>query len=152
MKNYRWILMLIVLLSSCVTTRYPQLKPIEPSLGYLLYPAKVNSLSPKFKWEPSKESGVTYDFAIYETLGYTYRNVWSQGKQVYYKEGLENPVHEIEIKLLPKKVYLWSVRVRNKDKVLEWSYLNFNSNASLQTGNLLKGYNTLFSIKTPKIH
>jgi hypothetical protein len=131
-------------------TSFKGIKPIYPKVGNPNSPKAVDSLTPTFKWEPSKEPGVTYDFVIYE--GIKEESFWkgtkrAMGRRVYYREGLTETEHTIREPLKPDTEYYWSVRTRNGDKVSEWSlydYTLFLGTAYMHAGN------APFMFKTPK--
>ncbi len=50
---------------------------------------------------------------------------WAIGKEVYYREGLTEPEHTLEVPLQPNREYYWSVRVRRGEEVSEWSRFDY---------------------------
>jgi hypothetical protein len=119
---------------------YTNLKPISPELAYRGL-TEVDSLTPTFRWEPSPEPDATYDFIIYEGPEYspwTY-TLQAPGKEVYYREGLQETVHKIEEPLRPNREHQWSVRVRRGTKVSHWSLWSD-----------LRGNNLHFIFQTPE--
>lgn len=87
------------------------LTPVHPHVG-----GRVESLRPTFRWEPpAHEPDVAYDLIIYESL------LGVLGKEVYFREGLTNPEHQVEEPLRPNTLYYWSVRVRRGGQVSDWS-------------------------------
>jgi len=113
----------IVLLIGCTT--FHGLKPITPKRE-----DKTTNLRPTFEWNPSENENVKYDFVVYDlvmkrTRGLNYVPVG--GDTVYYREALGQCKHTLEEDLEPGKEYLWSVRVREGDRVGPWSLYDFNA-------------------------
>ena len=50
---------------------------------------------------------------------------WAIGKEVYYREGLKESKHELEVPLQPDRAYYWSVRVRRGGDVSDWARFEF---------------------------
>lgn len=123
MKKYFTIFFLFVALVGCTT--YHGLKPITPKVS-----DQTTSVHPTFTWKPSKIENIKYDFIIYDlimkrTAGLNYVPVG--GKTVYYRESLDKCEHTVEADLEPGKEYLWSVRVREGNKVGPWSLYDFHA-------------------------
>ena len=138
--------LLLFILSSC-STKYHVCEPIYPKPGYAGAITNVENLQPTFKWKPIAEpetyhlkkngelnySGifqdVTYDLVIYEgikiKMGMTWTSgpstTWQEGEKTYYREGIEETEHKVEIVLKPGMVYIWSVRTRKGTNVSSWS-------------------------------
>ncbi len=93
----------------------------DPILGL----PRVTFLRPLFTWEPA-DPGVQYDFIIYEShyIGSSFTE-WAIGREVYYREGLKEPHHELEVPLQPNRAYYWSVRVRHGETVSDWSRFDY---------------------------
>ncbi len=129
-------------LIGCAT--YTGIKPIYPP-GHRFggIPKTVDSLTPTLRWEPSPEPNATYDLIIYESIGeYSFWKSETRGvpgQEAYYREGLQETVHEIEEPLKPDTEYQWSVRVRRGTKVSDWSLYHINGN-----------YNLHFIFRTPE--
>ena len=120
MKPSRWILGGLLALVACSITKIHGVTPISPKGGLSSWsrrPLTVESLEPTFRWEPVPEQDARYDFIIYESHGITA----AVGREVYYREGLQEPEHTIEVELKPKREYFWSVRMRRGEEVSEWS-------------------------------
>jgi hypothetical protein len=113
-----FILTVIAVLGGCATT-YHGLTPLPAESSW-----KTSETRPLFQWEPSKKDGITYDFIIYERV--TRKRTPVPGKTIYYKEGLDKPVHKIDTDLVPGK-YLWSVRTREGQAVGEWSRYDYDA-------------------------
>ena len=99
---------------------YTGIKPIYPEVGNPGWPPKVvDSLTPTFRWEPSPEPDATYDLIVYDSGPYSFleHKIRAPGREVYYREGLQETVHEIEKPLKPDNAYHWSVRARRGQKV-----------------------------------
>lgn len=116
MKLSRWVLVGFLGLMACCTRIHGGVTPISPRAKQSM--TTVETLQPTFRWEPAAEGGVRYDFIILESHPH-YREV--VGREVYYKEGLQEPEHTLEVSLQPYRVYYWSVRLRHGQEVSEWS-------------------------------
>ena len=123
MRGNGWLLILVLIgCTSCVmwpsSDRTYGLDPVSPQLPRLLFGERtVESLKPTLKWKPSvQEPGATYDLIVYEIIGGDIP--W---KEVYYREGLTMPEHQVEESLHPGKSYYWSVRVHHSGQVSDWS-------------------------------
>ncbi len=51
-------------------------------------------------------------------------SIGPRGK-VYYREGLQEPEHTLEVSLQPDRKYYWSVRMRRGEEVSEWSRFDY---------------------------
>ncbi|MBN1571303.1 MAG: hypothetical protein JXA73_25940 [Acidobacteria bacterium] len=103
-------------LTSCVhRSRYTVIRPLSPvpdKEGY----AWVDSVNPTLCWKLSRGTpspDMTFDLVIYEK-GPRDRNYyppkgWIYRKQVYYRDGLKETEHRVEITLEPQRRYLWTV-------------------------------------------
>ena len=114
MKLSRWVLVGLLGLMACSITRPHGVTPISPRAKL---PTAVETLQPTFRWKPAAEGDVRYDFIILES--HPYEEV--VGREVYYREGLQEPEHTLEVSLQPDREYYWSVRVRHGQEVSEWS-------------------------------
>ena len=122
MKLSRWVLVGLLGLMACSITRPHGVTPISPRPIAKLSPTAVETLQPTFRWKPAAEGDVRYDFIILESthyLGHPFKEV--VGREVYYREGLQEPEHTLEVSLQPDREYYWSVRVRHGQEVSEWS-------------------------------
>jgi hypothetical protein len=149
MKVSIWtVATILLLLIGC--TSFKGLKPIYPEVGNPNFPKAVESLRPTFQWEPYKEPNVAYDFVIYEGIKWqdfvkgTKRAV---GREVYYREALKKPKHQIEEPLKPDTEYYWSVRIRRGQTVSSWSLYDYT--LFLGTG-YYSATSYPFIFKTPK--
>ncbi len=115
-------------LTGCVIT---QIDPVTPTYPEVCpsYPCTVDRLTPLFRWEPAVGPDSRYDFIIYEAheiecpfLGLAYECEWAIGRKVYYRQGLQEPEHTLEVPLQPNREYYWSVRVRDGENVSVWSH------------------------------
>ncbi len=118
MKPSRWILWGLLAVVACSKTTVHGVTPIAPEAGF--FPV-VESLQPTFRWEPVADSNARYDFVIFESYDYPV-----VGRKVYYREGLQEPEHTLEVSLQPDRKYYWSVRVRHGEHVSEWSRFDFH--------------------------
>jgi len=117
------------MLSSCISFKqYPALRPVSPvpaacyGKKTLCWPETVDSLQPTLVWQAVADPATTYDLVIVKAK--TTGPIPRPGEQVYYREHLEGASHHVESPLLPKTLYLWSVRTR-ADVVGPWSTFNF---------------------------
>jgi hypothetical protein len=120
MKLSRWVLVGLLGLMACSITRPHGVTPISPIAQH--WPTAVETLQPTFRWKPAAEGDVRYDFIILEDhphLRHRFKEV--VGREVYYREGLQEPEHTLEVSLQPDREYWWSVRVRHGQEVSEWS-------------------------------
>lgn len=120
MKRSRWIIVGGLLgLAACIkTTTIHGVTPISPRADRRW--TVVESLRPTFRWVPVADANARYDFVIFESYGLPGpREV--VGREVYYREGLQQPEHTLEISLQPDRKYFWSVRVRRGMEVSAWS-------------------------------
>jgi len=88
--------------------------------------ASVDSLRPALTWQPSSESDVTYDVAIWKAVEYR-RGLLSgyvRGDLVVYAEDLKDPRFDVSPALEAKTRYFWSVRLRRGQRVTTWSTAN----------------------------
>ena len=123
MKLSRWVLVgllgLLGLMACC--TRIHGVTPISPRAK--ISTTAVETLQPTFRWKPAAEGDVRYDFIILESHPHLESHPYGEvvGREVYYREGLQEPEHTLEVSLLPDREYYWSVRVRHGQEVSEWS-------------------------------
>ncbi len=104
-------------------------KPIYPEsrliTRYFVGSYVVDNLTPTFRWEPAPDAEATYDFIIYERIGTGLLLLGppsgSIGKEVYYRQGLTTPEHQVSEPLQASSRYYWSVRVRRGEQVSDWS-------------------------------
>ncbi|MBN1551156.1 hypothetical protein JW979_06790 [bacterium] len=136
-KNFVvFFVMVIFINGGCLT--YKGLKPVSPKPKTnhpFLNPTPVDSLKPTFTWKKSKESGVAYDFAIWDTVSSSLNNrtIYTKLKEIYHREGLTQPTHSMEKPLKPDHVYMWTVRTRKGDiagkwSVYDWAYTDWDAN------------------------
>lgn len=125
----RWSLFLISAgflgLTACThsTTMIVGITPTYPiEWKFLESIPTVDRDRPTFSWQPAANPNLRYDFIIYEAhaIGPS-SNEWAIGKELYYREGLEQAEHQLEDPLMPGRTYFWSVRTRRGDAVSEWS-------------------------------
>lgn len=142
-----FLFLLAFVMASC--TSFRGVKPLYPEPGHPASPPKVESLQPTFRWEPSSDSGVSYDFIIYECLKVS--DFWkgtsrSVGREIYYRQGLNSTEHKIEETLKPDSEYYWSIRTRQGETVSPWALYNY----TLFLGTAYtKATNQPFLFKTP---
>lgn len=123
MKLWRWIPWSLLTLMACSQTTIHGITPILPTaeLSYWTRIREVKSLQPTFRWEPVTDSTAHYDFIVLESYG----SEAVVGRIVYYREGLEEPEHTLEVSLQPDREYYWSVRVRRGEEVSKWSRFDY---------------------------
>lgn len=126
MKWYGWLMAVGLLgLNSCVIFPLPRtihgLTPVYPKASSVNTPT-ADDLKPTFRWQPAPEANVTYDLIIYEMIGESVKGqLWGEIKEVYYRQGIMMPEHQIEEPLQPNTGYYWSVRVHREAQVSDWS-------------------------------
>lgn len=90
----------------------------------------VDSLAPTLKWTPSPRPDVTYDVLVYEEQNFP-RNLAGvvmdslPGRQIYYAQGVRDPMVKLDPPLRPGGSYLWSVRLRRGEAVSTWSTFGY---------------------------
>jgi hypothetical protein len=128
MKQNLWIsTIFLIVLVGCTT--YKGIKPIYPEVGHPNMPKVVDSLQPTFQWEPLPERGATYDFIVYECIkeeDFLKGPRRALGREVYYREGLNETKHKIEEPLKPDSEYFWSVRLRHGQYASSWSLYDYD--------------------------
>jgi hypothetical protein len=122
--------------------------PLTPKVSTNQFP-KVDSLTPRFSWEPSGNQDVTYDFILYEAATFDYVGTNDgivQGRMVEYVEDIQEPEHRLDKPLNANSKYYWSVRMRDGDMVSAWStYSHFGFYVFYMTS----GYGQWFAFSTP---
>lgn len=127
MNRYGWLIPFILIgCTGCLmwptSDRTYGPDPISPKLPRLLLGERtVESLKSTFQWKAAfQNSVITYDLIIYEIVG-SHTDPPIPWKEVYYREGLSLPKHQMEEPLHPGKRYYWSVRVHQGARVSDWS-------------------------------
>lgn len=117
MSQWAWVIGAVSLLLTGCTTIHG-ITPVYPKVR-----SAVDSLRPVFRWKPTAEPDVRYDFVIYERAGIKGlpRGWMGIGKEIYYRESLMEPQHMVDEHLQPSRWYYWSVRARRGQNVSEWS-------------------------------
>jgi hypothetical protein len=88
----------------------------------------VETVQPVFEWKPLLDTDATYDLIVLEVICLERKTLFdtfcdrAPGKIAYYREGLKEPRHKINIPLKPNTEYYWAVRVRNGDETSQWSW------------------------------
>ena len=129
MKLSRWTLAGLLALMACTTTTTHGITPISPRAGMSSWtdePPVVETLQPTFRWEPVDESNARYDFVIFQSYDHLGQEA-VVGRKVYYREGLQEPEHTVEVSLQPGQHYYWSVRVRRGEEVSDWSRFDYSN-------------------------
>ncbi len=154
MKQWLWGLAVgLIGLAGCTATQINGVTPTYPELCPL-YLCTVDRLTPLFRWEPAPGPDPRYDFIIYEAHeieclfpSEAYRCEWAIGRKVYYRQGLQEPEHTLEVPLQPNREYYWSVRVRHGENVSAWSHFEFSQVFNLQRSHTSEF--PFFLFKTP---
>jgi hypothetical protein len=123
------ILVSLILLGC--STSFHEIKPIYPVVADPYRQKGVDSLQPTFRWEPLPELDVTYDLIIYKGIRvkseWWQGAIWSEEREVYYRQALKEPEHKIEVPLKPDTVYYWTIRARRGETVSEWASYDYVS-------------------------
>ena len=101
-----------------ISAKYP-VGRWNPNTGMVMG-EHVDSLQPVLRWEPSTQPGVTYDVVIYRGEVVIRENLHARRK-VYFRAGLTETNHVVQVPLKPKTLYCWSVRLRHGSDVSPWS-------------------------------
>lgn len=75
-------------------------------------------------WVPAGDQSIRYDVAVHEVIrldGSRSR----PGKQVYYREGIAETSHRVEVSLEPGRDYYWFVRARRGNLAGPWSRFGY---------------------------
>jgi hypothetical protein len=115
----------IAALALAACTTFHGVRPTDPGQGNPAWPPMIDSLQPTLRWVPAGGPETTYDLVIYEGVGQA-RDFWHSesrvpGTIVYYREELPAAAHKLEQPLEYDKLYFWSVRTRNGDRISAWS-------------------------------
>ncbi len=144
MKRLMFIV-IIGLLGLTACTTFHGVTVISPEVGHPYRPREVDNLQPTLQWKSPSQGDETYDVVIFEVntnTGSPY-----MGKMIYHREGIKETYHKVEEPLEPDKGYYWSVRVRQGDKISEWSHYDYHLYILIA---YVRGKNLLFYFKTPK--
>ncbi len=137
-----------LILFGCTT--FHEIKPIYPVVADPNRQKGVDSLQPTLRWDPTPEHDVTYDLIIYKGVKVKTQwwagSIWSEGREVYYRQALKEPEHTVEEPLEPDTVYYWTIRTRRGEKVSEWA--SYDYYIWSQFGDLRMN-NNHFIFKTP---
>jgi hypothetical protein len=96
-------------------------KPLSPAQTTSGFPI-VDSLTPRLAWSPVDREGVTYDLAVYESIGAPILGLKHiRGTLLLYVEALPQPFYQFDTPLARGKRFEWSVRLRREDVVSTWS-------------------------------
>ncbi len=123
MKKYFLIILYVVFISGCVSTKYSYVEPdlIEPTL------------TPILKWKPYNDSK-SYDLAVWESIWIPSEKRYAVGKRIHYVEKIVDIEYQLPIQLKNNLNYYWSVRphgAMNWSKVSISDYLNQSWESSL---------------------
>ncbi len=143
-----FLLFALLALVACSHTTVHGITPISPGAGRSSWTGKppvVEALQPTFRWKPAADATARYDFVIFEGYGSEGEVL---GNKVYYREGLQQPEHTLEVSLQPDRVYYWSVRVRRGEEVSEWSRFDWSNWAPVPGGSYYAEY-PFFTFRTP---
>ena len=108
--------------------RYRGVTPMSPEVTSFRGPPRIETLRPKFQWNPSSDPEVTYDLVIYEAVAYNPAGMSAhmKGRVARYQEDLQEPSWQCGTPLKPDTHYFWSVRLRRGDVVSPWSTQGHN--------------------------
>jgi hypothetical protein len=132
------------------------ISPIYPAMNYRFdnrYQT-IDTLTPELKWKNLKKTNQTYDVCIWET---PYRSIddikkkkaqfqSSWGIPVYSTNNIATNYFQILLRLKPDTFYNWSVRIRDGEKVGDWSSFE-QQRAELSVIETRSGFP--FGFKTP---
>jgi hypothetical protein len=79
----------------------------------------IKEREPRFAWTPTKTSGMTYDFALFDTV--YYHSVPYRAHLIAYEQDIAQPSWTLREPLQPGQAYFWSVRLRHGRAVSTWS-------------------------------
>ena len=130
----------LLVLMACTRTTIHGITPT--SISWSDRPRET--LQPAFRWEPVAGADVRYDLIILESLVPRYSP--GVGKEVYFREGLQEPEHTLEVSLQPDREYYWSIRARRGEKVSEWSSFTVHSGWGWSASSLTYPF---FRFRTP---
>jgi hypothetical protein len=107
------------------------ISPIYPAMnyGFVNRYQTIDTLMPELKWKDLKKTNQTYDVSIWETPYRSIKDIerkddqfqTSWGISVYYTNNIAANHHQITLRLKPDTYYNWSVRIRDGEKVGDWS-------------------------------
>jgi len=89
----------------------------------------IDTLSPELKWKDLKKANQTYDVCLWETPYRSIEDIKRKADQaqanwgipVYSTNNIATNYFQIPIRLKPDTYYNWSVRIRDGEKVDDWS-------------------------------
>jgi hypothetical protein len=121
--------------------------PLQPAAAQDVFPV-VDSLQPTLEWEPAPRSELRYDLAVWKVVDYRHLLLTRrlQGPVAYYRAGLVEPRHKLEVPLDPGTRYYWSVRLREMDTVSSWSTFGTGYFVLVAYG---ESSNLMFNFATP---
>lgn len=131
--------------------RFQGVVPVTPPVTRQGFPL-VDSLNPRFSWEPSPIEGVTYDFILHKAATYSLTKSGKsmrtevRGHIVAFEQDLHDPYWQAEAPLEPGEKYYWSVRFRDGSTVSEWSTHSHFFTIIIATS---MGYGQWFQFETP---
>lgn len=103
--------------------KFAGVEPLSPESSSGTGFPEAGSVLPVFEWKPVGQPGLTYDFALYETVAMPGAAMGGRirGELVAYAEGLREPRFQLATPLEHGRKYEWSVRLRQGSKVSTWS-------------------------------
>lgn len=154
----RWLVVggAAILLVSCSTPRvYHGISPIQPKMGYGIsdrFP-KVDSLCPLLVWKDTRKPGETFDLIVWEYRGeetsplgdFVVISQVPPGKLLQVCENLTSNSFQFLTPLEAGSMYCWSVRIRQGDKVGQWSRFSqgvYAGIAAIQSTGMPFGFTT----------
>lgn len=136
--------------------RHHGISPIYPAMnnGFIDRYQTTDTLTPELKWKDLKTTNQTYDVCIWETPYRSIKDIQrkeaqfesSWGISAYYTNNINTNFHRIAIPLKPDTYYNWSVRIRDGEKVENWSAFRQDK---VEFWGVFERYNLPFGFKTP---
>jgi hypothetical protein len=131
------------------TDNYRGVTPLQPEVANYGFPVSQTS-TPTFRWEPSTDKEVGYDFALYEAATFNLGGAtpsYTAGHLVAYEEELKSDSWTSPTPLKSETKYYWSVRLRKGATVSSWSTLSYSYYVILAAG---WGSGQWFAFQTPQ--
>ena len=111
---------------------------------------QIEEQNPRFEWEPSAKTGISYDLVIYEATKCIVTGIktsYMPGRLTAYIEDIKTPHYQLEKTLKPDTRYLWTVRLRDENSVSSWSSFNYSNFKNIIYTTAV--YRSYFGFKTP---
>ena len=128
---------------------YLGVRPVRPAMDGTVSSAN-GGLIPTLEWVASGNARVTYDLTVHEVVRYMYGGLFGPNKmpgpRTIYRENLPGPKFRVPAPLKPGATYYWSVRLRQADRITQWSRRKISTNPIVARGT---GNNPWFTFETP---